>query len=454
MSLFEIFFLIISGWRSVFCKSSSFVTAVLHALYGLNINHRKTITSIIRSLEQEHDDWSRHYKLYSRATWNHNDLFRPIITGSLKYFGDDHVQVVADYISIKKSGKHIPDTSLVRDPMSPKFRHNLMLGMTFLHFSTSLPLYKQSSYPARSLPIHWHRMPKMKKPFKNAPNEDLEKYKKFQKENNRSKIFVEQMRYLRKEYNTLGCKKKIITALDGDFCNRTVLTSDIEGVEYVVRARKNIKLCFKHEGEGRRFYSKEKFNPEQKRQDESIPWKSCIIFHGGEFRNVDYKEVSGVYWQGGAKRKELRLIVLRPIPYRRTKKGKLLYRQPGYLLCTDLFIDIEKVIQIYFDRWEIEVNHKDQKHFLGIGQAQVRNKKGVEKQPGLLVTAYSALLFAGIQLIEKNPEEDLSEKTSWYKRKRRPSIRDLSKRLIKELEKISDESNMKVSSFIEALVAA
>jgi hypothetical protein len=456
MSLFEILLCIICNWRATFRKSSTFETAILHAVSTFNIAQRKTITTKIRFLEQdeEDEDHSHHYKIYSRSPWDHNDLFRPIIKGSLNYFEDDYIQVNADYTPLKKSGKHIPDTSLIRDPTSPKYRPNFMLGMTFLHFATSLPLYKNSSYPARSLPIRWHRMPKMKKPFKKAPEEDWEEYKKFQKENNRSKIFVEQMQKLRQEYNDLECRKKIIAALDGDFCNRTVLTSNIEGVEYVVRARKNIKLCFKHEGGGRRFYSAEKFTPEQIRQNEDIPWKSCTIYHGGEEREVYYKEIRKVLWQGGTRRKELRLIVLRSIPYRKTKKGKILYRQPAYLLCTDLELDIEKAIQIYFDRWEIEVNHKDIKHYLGIGQAQVRNKKGVEREPGHSVAAYSALLLAGIQFTEKRIGEDLSEKTSWYKNKRRSSIRDLSRRIREEIKIIEKESSMKLPEFIHALIAA
>jgi len=29
------------------------------------------------------------------------------------------------------------------------------------------------------------------------------------------------------------------------------------------------------------------------------------------------------------------------------------------------------LIQYYFDRWQIEVNHRDEKSLLGVGQAQV-----------------------------------------------------------------------------------
>ena len=46
---------------------------------------------------------------------------------------------------------------------------------------------------------------------------------------------------------------------------------------------------------------------------------------------------------------------------------------------------IGKSIQDYFDRWGIEVNHRDEKEILGVGQAQVWNEKSVSKVPALLM---------------------------------------------------------------------
>ena len=90
-----------------------------------------------------------------------------------------------------------------------------------------------------------------------------------------------------------------------------------------------------------------------------------------------YKEVSVVYWQGGAGR-------------------KLYYRKPAFLLTTDLKDSVKQLLQIYFDRWQIEVNHRDEKDTLGVGQVQLWNVEAVPKQPVLAVAAYSALLLASL----------------------------------------------------------
>jgi hypothetical protein len=58
-----------------------------------------------------------------------------------------------------------------------------------------------------------------------------------------------------------------------------------------------------------------------------------------------------MYWQSGARQCPLRLIVIAPTPYRRSKSKKLYYRDPAYLLTTDLRSSVKQLLQIYFDRW-------------------------------------------------------------------------------------------------------
>jgi hypothetical protein len=65
--------------------------------------------------------------------------------------------------------------------------------------------------------------------------------------------------------------------------------------------------------------------------DKRRPWKQVRLFHGGRWRQVRYKEVKPVLWQGGAKRKPLRLFVLAPTPYLKTKTGRTYYRQRAFL---------------------------------------------------------------------------------------------------------------------------
>lgn len=198
-----------------------------------------------------------------------------------------------------------------------------------------------------------------------------------------------------------------------------------ESVEILARCRKNAKLCFSYVGSNKRKkYADEKFTPEQIRQDKDNPWKKMRGFYGGKMREIKYKEVNHVLWQGGTRQHPLKLIVIAPTPYRKRKNGKLYYRDPAYLLCTDVDGSVEELIQAYLNRWQIEVNHREEKSLLGVGQAQVSNEKSLECQPAFHVAAYSALLLAARIVFQDLPQSDDND-PKWRKLPKRLSFRSM-----------------------------
>src|SRR5205823_9033633 len=218
--------------------------------------------------------------------------------------------------------------------------------------------------------------------------------------------------------------------------NRTVLAPDWskENICLTARCRKDIVLCKGALGQGRRFFGKRKFTPEQVRQRDSMArWQTTLIFHGGCYRQVRYKELNKVYWQRGGKRRMLRLLVVAPVGYRTSKNGRKYYRQPAYLLTTDLSTQAAELLQDYFDRWGIEVNHRDEKEILGVGEAQVWNKHSVSKVPALLVAMYSWLLLAGLECYGPKRTQVYEPLPKWRRGAKRPSCLDLVTLLRKQL---------------------
>jgi len=203
----------------------------------------------------------------------------------------------------------------------------------------------------------------------------------------------------------------------------------------IARARRDIQLCFpaKPEAGSRRVYDTEKFTPEQVRLKASIPWKATKLFYGGKRRKVEYKEVTGVLWQGGARKRLLRLLVVRPTRYRKNNSSRYYYRRPAYLLTTVVTGTVRQLLQIYFDRWQIEVNHREEKDTLGVGQAQVWNFTSVPKQPAFAVACYSALLLASLQAFGAERGQAYAELPKWRRRAARPSALDLITLLRKEM---------------------
>jgi hypothetical protein len=175
----------------------------------------------------------------------------------------------------------------------------------------------------------------------------------------------------------------------------------------------------------------QKFKPEDVRQSELIPYTHGRFFYGGQHREIRYKEVKNVLWQKATKLRPLRLIVIAPVPY--VKGGRRNYREPAYLLTTDLSTAVEDLIQIYFDRLQIEYNFRDEKSIVGVGEAQVRNEKSVSREPQFTVAVYSALLMSSVLACGDCYREQMDVLPAWRQKPQRPSCRMLMKALYKEL---------------------
>jgi hypothetical protein len=434
MTLLAAFLDIAAGWRSVFPQSRTSRRAVRQALGSLVCLGRRCLSRIIWTNGGQNRSWGAEYFLHSRCDWQPQELFRPILERALAYCPGRLVGVAVDDTRLPKTGRCIQQAFYQRDPLSPPFHVNLMLGLRFLQASLLVPVHRMAKVSTRGLPIRFEEVSRVKKPSRKAPPEAWQAYKDALKQHNLSQSFVAMMGQLRKELDLAAGEKKILVlASDGSFCNRTCFRAPRDRTELISRARKDAVLCWRAPQGLRRFYGTEKFTPEQVRQDQARPWKETKIFYGGKRRKVRYKEVAVVYWQGGAGRCPLRLLVVAPTPYRMRKSRKLYYRRPAFLLTTDLKSSAKQLLQIFFDRWQIEVNHRDEKDTLGVGQAQLWNVKAVPKQPVLAVAAYSAMLLASLIAFGAERGEAYAALPKWRRKAHRPSCLDLVTLLRKEM---------------------
>lgn len=428
----------LAQWAVVFPQKRSLNRAITVAFGILCGVGKRTITRAIGFHGNTQKDWSADYKLFSRCSWEPRALFNPILETAIQEQKLKRIVLSVDDTRVWRNGKKVPQTQWHRDPLGPAFQTNLRWGHRFLQASLVLPLYKgETPTSSRAIPVRWEMAPVVKKPGKNAEKAQLQEYEREKKEKNLSHQFVALGKELRGHLNQTGhADIPLILTVDGSFCNRTVFAHDWEKdkVTIVARGRKDIVLCKRAREKGPRFYGKTKFTPEQVRTRDSLaPWQTAQIFHGGCSREVRYKEIKEVYWQGGAKKRALRLFVVAPVGYRTSKNGRKYYRQPAYLLTTDLVTPAAILLQDYFDRWGIEVNHRDEKEILGVGEAQVWNEKSVTKVPALLVAMYSWLLLAGLACYGPTRTSEYALLPKWRKGAQRPSCLDLVALLRRQL---------------------
>lgn len=236
------------------------------------------------------------------------------------------------------------------------------------------------------------------------------------------------MRSLRADVDRLSSSARpLIISVDGSYANQTVLRQLPERTTLIARVRKDMKLHHLPQAQperGRkRLYGEQAPTPHQLLTDPDVPWQSVRVFASGREHSCKVKELQPVLWSKAGSERPLRLIVIGPLSYRPAANRKLLYRSPAYLICTDLSLPLEELVQAYFARWDIEVNHRDEKQLIGVGEAQVRSPKSVDRFPSFAVAMYSLLLVAHAQCHGFDAKDQLISNPKWRQGSSSPRFR-------------------------------
>lgn len=349
---------------------------------------RHTITGSLTAAGLEQEDWSTSYRDLQRLPIPQMYSTIGLQTQAALAPGEPWVVAMDDSI-LRKSGRRIPGCGWRRDPLSPPFSVNFIWGQRVLQFSAAIP-YQDGS--ARLIPVDFRHAPLPAKPGRTATNEQVQAYQEARKQANLNLVALDAMKDLARS------SRPIHFVVDGRFTNKTLLRQ-VPGSSVVIgRIRKDTVLYARPEGppgRGRpRRYGALLPTPEQLREDPSVPWQEVQAWAVDTQQTFRLKSMGPVRSRISGIHQDVRVVVIAPVGYRLRKGSKLLYRQPAYLICTDPNLPLVKILQEYLWRWDIEVNFRDEKTLLGVGNAQLRNPQAVDAQPAACVAAYAWLLLA------------------------------------------------------------
>jgi hypothetical protein len=337
---------------------------------------------------------------------------------------------------LRKTGRQIYGVRYLRDPLGPPFQVNFVRGLRVLQLSAALP---QGGGRARMIPIDFQHAVLPAKPRKNAPAEEWENYKILQAQTNINTVGAQRLAALRQRLDQAGSDRRLVVSVDGRFTNRTFLKHLPERTVVIGRIRKDAvvhQLPAEQPVRGRkRKYGPLLPTPEALLKDPSIPFETVRAFAAGKMHEFKLKRLGPVVLRLDRAARPVQLLVIKPLGYRLTIGGRLLYRQPAYLICTDPQMALEESLQHFLWRWDIEVNFRDEKTLLGVGQAQVRTKLSNQNAPALAVAAYALLLLASVNAYGKNGVPDRLDQAKWYRRKKkdRATTNELINQLRREM---------------------
>jgi hypothetical protein len=375
----------------------------------------------LRNQNRTQQDWTADYRFYTEDRLEVEKIFGQVRTEVEQCGGPDSPLVVAiDDSILRKTGRRIFGCGYRRDPLSPPFQVNFVRGLRVLQISAAVR--QGSEGAARLIPIDFQHAALPAKPHPRAPQEQHEAYRTERAARNINLVGRERLACLRRQMDDRGsAARRLIATVDGRFTNSTVLRHLPERTTLVGRVRKDSAFYDPPESQpqrGRkRKYGRRCPTPEALLKDQTVPWQTVKAHAAGQTYEFRIKTLSPVYTAMDQGQRALRLVVVEPVPYRTSKKSKLQRREPAYLICTDPELPLQELLQVYLWRWDIEVNFRDEKTLLGVGQAQVRSEASNQNAPALAVAAYALLLLASIKTYGAQGKPDTFQSPLWYQRK-------------------------------------
>jgi hypothetical protein len=378
------------------------------------------VTGLLTTCGQEFRDWSAPYRLFSCGRLPLAEIFAVVRRGVLAELPPQVPLCVAvDDSLLRKTGLRIPGVAWRRDPLGPRFQTNFVRAQRVLQLSASVPL---SDRAYRTVPIAFLHAPTPVKPSRKASPEELQQYRQAARQARLPLLAAQQIGVLRQALDAEpgGAQRQLQILVDGGYTNETVLKKLPPRTTLIGRLRKDAKLYFLpppqaaplQRGRPRR-YGAPAPTPEQLRTDDSIPWASLEVSVSGAPHSMRIKYLRKILWRTAGLQHTLQLVVIAPLSYRLRQGSKLLYRQPAFLICTDPELDLRALVQGFVQRWGIEVNFREEKTLLGVGQAQVRHPDSVEAVPALQVASYAMLQLACLRTLDGPSKPDLLPPPKW-----------------------------------------
>jgi len=400
-------------------RTASRAKELAHGL--LSCTGRATITGMLIAVGRQFVDWTAAYRLFWGSRMNTDKLFEVATKVCLEQLGPDQIMVAhMDDTILRKVGKKIHGTGWRRDPLGPAFHTNFIWAQRFIQISLSLRDNADFNSQSRAIPVDFHHSPTMKKLAKNSTDEQRAEYMECRKQQNLSAQGLERIKLLRTRLNEQGAStRELYLSVDGSYTNGTILKGLPQAVTLIGRVRKDAKFNYlplseKTKGRNKK-YGELVPTPEQIRQSDDFSWQEVAGWASGKKHMFNVKIVKSLKWRCAGQKETLQLVVIRPLSYRLKKGGKLLYRQPAYLICMDNDLEIEILLQAYLWRWEIEVNFREEKTTNGCGEAQVRNEIAAVKVPQFVVAMHAFIHLADYIITKLNTNISLP-KAKWERK--------------------------------------
>ena len=384
-------FQLLEAHRPLFGQQRVYERAVALFLAELVVFARHTVTQLLLALGRTEQDWSAWYRLFSQGRFDAERASAVLVGETLQHVGADELYVVAvDSTQTARSSAKLEGVGWLRHVRTPPFKLGIHRAQRWFNGSWLLPA--EHGY-SRALPLRW------------LPAFTAKAKRRCHPATKEGDAALQLVQWLRQQFSQRGrALQRLLLVGDGSYDTLTLWQRLPDGVVLLARSAKNRVLYHLPSGERRRGrprrYGERAATPQQVWQQRG-GWTRLTLTIRGQARHLQYR-VSGPLLRHGAPERPLCLIVVRGKqhprhgrPFRREPLPFLVNAVPDANGQWQLPLPVETLLFWAWQRWEIEVCHRELKTSFGLGHKQCFHPRAAVASVQWSAWVYAVLLLAG-----------------------------------------------------------
>jgi hypothetical protein len=384
---------------SVLFSNSSWQTALTVLLGSILCKGRRTVTGILRAigLSQE-SGFSKYHRILNSLDWSPKRGSEILLKMLLKMVGKERPVILIDETLERRKGKKIRAKGYYRDAVrSSKSQVVNTMGLKWLVMALSF----RFNFAKRAFAL----------PFFTVLEPSEKSTKKQEKPHKTTLDWSIQMVM---QLVRFAPRVPFILVGDGAFaCAKLAWTCFKYNIALVSRLKMNARIYALPEEtpagkrgrkpkKGQRLIS---FKEMLKMED--LPWEEVeIAGYDGKKKKIKYLTNTSMWGADGFCPIAIRWVLVKD------PTGDM---DPLPLMSTDVNLTAIKIIELYVDRWGLEVTFLEAREHLGIETQKQWSDKAIERTTPILMSLYTIVCLIGHRLNEETPL--ITEKAAWYDKK-------------------------------------
>lgn len=383
---------LLEAQRSVFKQERVYRRAMALVWAEIFAFGRHTVTQLLLTLGLVNEDWSAWYRLFSRRRFNEERAAQAQLQVILESLPEEQPFVTGfDGFQVPRRSQKMHGTAWLKALGTAHFKPGIHRAQRFLEGSWLVP--QEQGY-SRAIPLRCLAIFPPK-----AVGSAGEGVKEWQ-------AGVTFLQWLRSSLDALGRRTQPILALaDGSFDTVGMWQDLPDRVTLLVRTARNralYELPGGYRGRGRPASYGEKAQAPAQWLSQRQGFKRCTVLVRGQLRPMRYR-IEGPFLRDGLPHRPLFLIVIgggkRPPGSRRQRYEPCFYLVSALLdnATWRLPLPERELLAWLWQRWELEVCHRELKSAVGLGEKQCWNPYATVCSVQWSVWVYTLLVLAGYQ---------------------------------------------------------